>query len=236
VLRGGADRARSSDEPTGPSTGRLRRCPPRHRGSARPVLSALPELARTRFRARVSGDPTGAPDWVRDIARVGAGPGWFEPDGVVWRVHGDLATLVGGVGALLGRELTRSRWPGCSGTRLPARPVEAARGHRPLAGGQHLRQRRAGAPGVRAGAWPALSRVRRGRAGRRTPPPTRCCCAGCTWPSPTPSWPRTWRGRGPRPAGSAGAGRTPTSGTGGAAPRLSARPSCRRRRPSWPRR
>ena len=66
-------------------------------------LTGLPELARERFRARVSGDPTGAPDWVRDIASVGDGPGWFEPDGVVWRVHGDLSTLVGGVGALLGQ-------------------------------------------------------------------------------------------------------------------------------------
>ena len=66
-------------------------------------LSNLPELAREAFRARVSGDPTGAPDWVRDIARVGEGPGWFEPGGVVWHVHGDLSTLVGGVGALLGQ-------------------------------------------------------------------------------------------------------------------------------------
>jgi uncharacterized protein (DUF2236 family) len=62
-----------------------------------------PEVARARFRARVSGDPSGAPTWVRDIARVGDGPGWFEPDGVVWRVHGDLSTLVGGVAALLGQ-------------------------------------------------------------------------------------------------------------------------------------
>ena len=65
--------------------------------------ATLPDLARTRFRTRVSGDPTGAPDWVRDIARVGKGPGWFEPGGVVWKVHGDLATLVGGVAALLGQ-------------------------------------------------------------------------------------------------------------------------------------
>jgi uncharacterized protein (DUF2236 family) len=64
---------------------------------------AWPEAARARFRARVSGDPTGAPSWVRDIARVGEGPGWFEPDGVVWRVHGDLSTLVGGIAALLGQ-------------------------------------------------------------------------------------------------------------------------------------
>jgi uncharacterized protein (DUF2236 family) len=66
-------------------------------------LTGLPELARERFRRRVSGDPTGAPEWVRDIARVGEGPGWYEPDGVVWRVHGDLSTLVGGVAALLGQ-------------------------------------------------------------------------------------------------------------------------------------
>ncbi|SDQ43394.1 oxygenase MpaB family protein [Quadrisphaera sp. DSM 44207] len=67
------------------------------------LLTAASETARSRFRARVSGDPTGAPAWVRDIARVGRGPGWFEPDGVVWRVHGDLSTLVGGVAALLGQ-------------------------------------------------------------------------------------------------------------------------------------
>ncbi|MGY1671398.1 oxygenase MpaB family protein [Geodermatophilus sp. SYSU D00710] len=67
------------------------------------VLTALPDAARAAFRSRVSGDPAGAPDWVRDIARVGTGPGWFEPDGVVWRVHGDLSTLVGGVAALLGQ-------------------------------------------------------------------------------------------------------------------------------------
>ncbi|MGY1601363.1 oxygenase MpaB family protein [Geodermatophilus sp. SYSU D00815] len=69
-----------------------------------PALAApLLDGARTTFRARVSGDPTGVPAWVRDIDRVGEGPGWFEPDGVVWRVHGDLSTLVGGVTALLGQ-------------------------------------------------------------------------------------------------------------------------------------
>lgn len=67
------------------------------------ALPRLPEQAREAFRARVSGDPTGAPDWVREIATVGEGPGWFEPDGVAWRVHGDLSTLVGGVAALLGQ-------------------------------------------------------------------------------------------------------------------------------------
>ena len=68
-----------------------------------PAVTALPERARSAFRARVSGDPTGAPDWVRDIARIGDDEGWFDPDGVVWRVHGDLSTLVGGVAALTGQ-------------------------------------------------------------------------------------------------------------------------------------
>ncbi|WP_432504818.1 oxygenase MpaB family protein [Kineococcus arenarius] len=67
------------------------------------AVTALPARARRTFRERVSGDPTGAPGWVRDIALVGEGPGWFEPDGVVWRAHGDLSTLVGGVVALLGQ-------------------------------------------------------------------------------------------------------------------------------------
>ncbi|WP_298254049.1 oxygenase MpaB family protein [uncultured Arthrobacter sp.] len=72
-------------------------------------LSSIPRPAdlghrvRNAFRARVSGDPTGAPDWVRDIALVGEGPGLFEPEGVVWQVHGGLSTLVGGVAALLGQ-------------------------------------------------------------------------------------------------------------------------------------
>ena len=68
-----------------------------------PLLTDLTDRTRATFRARLSGDPTGAPDWVRDIALVGTGPGWFEPGGVVWRVHGDLSTLVGGVAALLGQ-------------------------------------------------------------------------------------------------------------------------------------
>ncbi len=68
----------------------------------RPVAAPVRRV-RTTFRARVSGDPSGMPDWVRAIADVGEGPGWFEPDGVVWRVHGDLSTLPGGVAALLGQ-------------------------------------------------------------------------------------------------------------------------------------
>jgi uncharacterized protein (DUF2236 family) len=52
------------------------------------------------FRSLVSGDPTGAPPWVRDLAH-GEDAGYFGPGSAVWAVHGDLSTLVGGVRALL---------------------------------------------------------------------------------------------------------------------------------------
>ncbi len=66
-------------------------------------LNRIAAASRDAFRQRVSGDPSGAPDWVRTIAQVGDDDGWYSPDGVVWRVHGDLSTLVGGVAALLGQ-------------------------------------------------------------------------------------------------------------------------------------
>ena len=52
------------------------------------------------FRKNVSGSKDGLPDWARDIA-LGNDSGLFKPDGSVWKVHGSLATLVGGVRALL---------------------------------------------------------------------------------------------------------------------------------------
>jgi uncharacterized protein (DUF2236 family) len=67
------------------------------------LAAQVAERTRATFRARVSGDPSGTPDWVRAIAERGEGEGWFDPDGVVWAVHGDLATVVGGVAALLGQ-------------------------------------------------------------------------------------------------------------------------------------
>src|SRR3954447_25905316 len=68
-----------------------------------PGVSALTEWPRDRlaagFRSIVSGDaPT--PDWVRDLEN-GHDEGYFGPDSAVWVVHGNLATLVGGVRALL---------------------------------------------------------------------------------------------------------------------------------------
>jgi len=52
------------------------------------------------FRSIVSGDPGGTPQWVLDLAD-GEDEGHFGPGSAVWAVHGDLATLVGGVRALL---------------------------------------------------------------------------------------------------------------------------------------
>ncbi len=48
----------------------------------------------------MSGDPTGAPDWVRQLAH-GADAGYFGPGSAPWVVHGGLPTIVGGVRALL---------------------------------------------------------------------------------------------------------------------------------------
>jgi uncharacterized protein (DUF2236 family) len=52
------------------------------------------------FRATVSGDPSGTPDWSKQMA-VGNDIGFFGPDSDTWKVHGSLSTLVGGVRALL---------------------------------------------------------------------------------------------------------------------------------------
>ena len=52
------------------------------------------------FRKNVSGSKDGLPDWAREIAN-GDDAGLFKADGAVWKVHGNLGTLVGGVRALL---------------------------------------------------------------------------------------------------------------------------------------
>lgn len=65
---------------------------------------AILSLARTQvasgFRRIVSGDPSGAPEWVQQLGH-GADPGYFGPGSAAWAVHGSLPTLVGGVRALL---------------------------------------------------------------------------------------------------------------------------------------
>ena len=52
-----------------------------------------------KFRQNVSGSKDGRPEWVEKIA-IG-GPGLFDEDSAVWQVHGCIATLVGGIRALL---------------------------------------------------------------------------------------------------------------------------------------
>ena len=65
------------------------------------VLGALGgNRAADAFRKTVSGDPTGAPEWSKQMA-IGNDVGLFGPDSAVWQVHGCIATLVGGIRALL---------------------------------------------------------------------------------------------------------------------------------------
>ena len=64
------------------------------------------------FHTRSMGHPAGTPPWVREIATVGDGPGWFEPNGVVWAVHGDVSTIVGGISALFELGTHPSAWAG----------------------------------------------------------------------------------------------------------------------------
>ncbi len=52
------------------------------------------------FRETVSGDPAGAPAWVKEIEDSN-GESLYGPDSAVWEVHGSVSTLIGGIRALL---------------------------------------------------------------------------------------------------------------------------------------
>lgn len=62
--------------------------------------NALQEIVSIRFRRLLTGDPGGVPPWL-DVVAAGDGPGLYLPTDAPWVVHADLATLVGGVRALL---------------------------------------------------------------------------------------------------------------------------------------
>ena len=65
------------------------------------VLGALGgKKAADAFRKTVSGDASGAPVWSQQMA-IGNDVGLFGPESAVWQVHGCIATLVGGIRALL---------------------------------------------------------------------------------------------------------------------------------------
>lgn len=58
------------------------------------------ESVRRTFRRILSGDDEGRPPWVRALGEPGDA-GWFGAGSATWQVNGSLATLVGGVRALL---------------------------------------------------------------------------------------------------------------------------------------
>lgn len=64
------------------------------------MIAFLQQQIARRFRAVLCGDPSGNPPWLGAVEE-GEGPGFFLPDDAPWIVHGDMATLVGGVRALL---------------------------------------------------------------------------------------------------------------------------------------
>lgn len=65
------------------------------------VIAALGgNKAADAFRKTVSGDASGAPLWSQQMA-IGSDIGLFGPGSAVWQVHGCIATLVGGIRALL---------------------------------------------------------------------------------------------------------------------------------------
>jgi len=64
------------------------------------VVGTARESIAAGFRRIVSGDPTGEPEWVREIAH-GDDIGYFGPGSAPWAVHGAIPTIVGGIRALL---------------------------------------------------------------------------------------------------------------------------------------
>jgi uncharacterized protein (DUF2236 family) len=62
--------------------------------------NALQENLSKRFRKLLSGASDGVPPWLK-VVEAGDKPGLYLPSDAPWVVHGDFATLVGGVRALL---------------------------------------------------------------------------------------------------------------------------------------
>ena len=64
------------------------------------LVDSARESVASGFRRMVSGDPTGAPDWVPQLAH-GADEGYYGPASAPSAEHGSLPTLVGAIRALL---------------------------------------------------------------------------------------------------------------------------------------
>lgn len=62
--------------------------------------NAIQRILSKRFRILLTGDPDGVPPWLDAVARSDE-PGLYLPDEAPWVAHADMATLVGGIRALL---------------------------------------------------------------------------------------------------------------------------------------
>jgi uncharacterized protein (DUF2236 family) len=62
--------------------------------------NAIQRYLSKRFRILLTGDPDGVPPWLAAVAASDE-PGLFLPDEAPWIAHADMATLVGGIRALL---------------------------------------------------------------------------------------------------------------------------------------
>ena len=64
------------------------------------MTNAIQNALGTRFRRIITDSPDGMPPWLDAVAQ-GDDAGLFAPTDAPWVVHGDLATLIGGIRALL---------------------------------------------------------------------------------------------------------------------------------------
>jgi uncharacterized protein (DUF2236 family) len=65
-----------------------------------PLLRPFVKPLANRFREVVSGSKDGKPDWVAMI-EAGDDEGFFGPNSAVWKIHGSVVTIIGGIRALL---------------------------------------------------------------------------------------------------------------------------------------
>lgn len=70
------------------------------KNTTEPRNNAIQAYFSRRFRILLTGDPDGVPPWLGVVA-AGEGPGLYLPTDAPWVAHSDLATLVGGIRALL---------------------------------------------------------------------------------------------------------------------------------------
>jgi uncharacterized protein (DUF2236 family) len=95
-----------------------------------------------KFRENVSGSRDGRPDWVLTIGQ-GSGQGLFGPNSAVWQVHGTIATLVGGVRALLLQAAHPAPLSGVAEhSRYETDPLGSPSRHNALVNGHNLCSRR----------------------------------------------------------------------------------------------